>query len=66
MDVAVRHHLLLEAGLLVHAEGSGHAVLRVHGAGCEQVAAVGGHGQIRVMGALPDECEEGQDAWPCA
>ena len=66
MDVAVRHQLVLEAGLLVHAERSRHAVLRVHGARREQVAAVGGHRQIRMMGALPDECEEGQDAGPCA
>ena len=57
---------LLEAGVLVHAEGSGHAVAGVHGAGCEQVAAVGGHRQIRVMRPFPDEREESQDARPRA
>ena len=62
----VRHQLVPEAGLLVHVERSGHAVSSVRGAGCEQVAAVGGHRQIWMMGALPNECEQGQDAGPCA
>ena len=66
MDVAVRHHLVPEAGLLVHAEGSGYTVVGFHGPGCEQIAAVGGHRQIRVMRPFPHECEEGQDARPRA
>ena len=57
MDVAVRQHVVVEAGALEDEEGSGEAVRRVGGPGREQVSTVGGHRQIGVMGALPHERE---------
>ena len=66
VDVAVRQHLAIETGVLEDEEGSGEAVRRVGDPGCEQVPAVGGHRQVRVMGAFPHQPEERQHAGPRA
>ena len=54
----------VEDGGLEDAQGTGEAVAL--GGRCEQFAAIGGHGQSRVMAALVDEAKEGEQAWPGA
>ena len=64
MDIAVRQHLAIETGVLEDEEGSGEAVRRVGDSGREQVPAVGGHRQVRAMGAFLHQPEERQHAGP--
>ena len=66
MDLAVRQHLALETRVLVHEERAGEAVRRVVCPRLKEVTAVGGHRQVRVVGALPYEPEEREDAGPGA
>ena len=67
VDVAVRQHVAhvaLETGVLEDMEGAGETVRRIGHPGREQVPAVGGHRQVRVMGAIPHESEQRQHAGP--
>ena len=66
MDVAVRQHLVHEARILENEERLGEAICRIVRTGREEIAAIGGYRQVRVMGALPHEPEEGEHARPSA
>ena len=66
VDVAVRQHVALrpETGALEHGEGSGESLRRVGSSRREQVAAVGRHRQVRVVGSVPHQPEERQHSRP--
>ena len=64
MDVAVRQHFVIETGVLEDVERSGGTIRIAVVPGCEQVPAIGGHRQVRVMGAFEHQPEERQHARP--
>ena len=54
----------VEGGGLEDAQGTGETVAL--GGGSEQFAAIGRHGQCRMVAALMDEAKEGEQAGPGA
>ena len=64
VDVPVRERLAFEAGGLEDREGAGHAVLLVAPPRREQLPAVGGHREVRVVRAVAHQREQREHPRP--